>query len=140
MRAIFAILLLAIISTVVARDEPIKLLIAPQSTKLPQSRKVVFDIYWHNWTDKPRAIPSLDTYSALCWAIVPGRNGGEMRGSGSVVDHPAPDRRIGPHAVIHDTITAEVELNRGEIGQFSLRVSGEHKKHFESNTVVFTRR
>jgi hypothetical protein len=140
MRAILAILSLAIINTAAARDKPIKLLIAPRSAKLPPSRKLVFDIYWHNWTDKPQAIPSLDTYSTLCWAIVPGRDGGEMRGSGSVLDHPAADRRIGPHAVIHDTITAEVELNRGEIGQFSLRVSGEHHQHFESNTVVFTRR
>ena len=135
-----AILLLAVVSTAAARDEPVKLLIAPRSAQLPPSRKVVFDIYWHNWTDKPQAIPSLDTYWVSCWAIVPGRDGGELRGSGSVLDHPAPDRRIAPHAVIYDTIIAEVELKRGEIGQFSLRVSGEHRRHFESNTVVFSRR
>jgi len=104
-----AILLLAVVSTAAARDEPVKLLIAPRSAQLPPSRKVVFDIYWHNWTDKPQAIPSLDTYWVSCWAIVPGRDGGELRGSGSVLDHPAPDRRIAPHAVIYDTIIAEVE-------------------------------
>jgi hypothetical protein len=140
MRVALTILSLALVSAAAARDAPIKLLIAPRSTQLPPSRRVVFDIYWHNWTDKPQAIPSLDTYWVSCWAIVPGRDGGELRSSGSVLDHPAPDRRIAPHQVIHDIITAEVELKRGEIGQFSLRVTGDHQKHFESNTVVFTRR
>jgi hypothetical protein len=139
MRAALAILL-CFVTTAAAKDGPVKLLIAPRSTELPPSRRVVFDIYWHNWTDKPAAIPSLDTYWVACWAIVPGHEGGELRSTGSVLDHPAPDRRIAPHAVIHDTITAEVDLKPREIGQVSLRITGEHRKHFESNSVVFTRR
>jgi hypothetical protein len=121
-----------------AADERVKLLIAPRSLEVPSSGKVVFDIYWHNWSDRPAKIPSLDTYLVLCSVIVPGHQGGEARGTGSTVDHPASDRVIAPHAVIHDTITAEVELKPKEIGQVSLNVTGEHHKKFESNTVVFT--
>jgi hypothetical protein len=123
-----------------AADKRVKLLIAPRSLQVSSSGKVVFDIYWHNWSNRPTRIPSLDTYLVICSIIIPGREGGEARGTGSTVDHPASDRVIAPHAVIHDTITAEVELKPNEIGQVSLSVTGEHHKKFESNTVVFTRR
>jgi hypothetical protein len=139
--ATFAILALCFVSrTTPAADERVKLLIAPRSLEVPSSGKVVLDVYWHNWSDRPARIPSLDTYLVLCSIIVKGHEGGEARGTGLTVDHPASDRPIAPHAVIHDVITAQVELRRKEIGQVSLSVTGEHHKKFESNTVVFTRR
>jgi hypothetical protein len=140
MRAMLAILVLGFASVAAANDPPVTLMIAPRSMHLPASGKMVFDLYWHNWTDKPAAIPALDTYWVFCWAIIPGREGGEGRSTGSIIDHPAPDRAILPHAVVHDTITAEIELKPKEIGKVSLTVSGEHRKDFKSNEVVFTRR
>ena|ERR1700736_5668069 len=140
MHAMLAILMLCFASVAVAKDPPVTLMIAPRSIHLSASGKMVFDLYWHNWTDKPAAIPALDTYSVFCWAIIPGRDGGEGRSTGSMVDHPAPDRAIAPHTVIHETITADIELKPKEIGKVSLTVSGEHRKDFKSNEVVFIRR
>jgi hypothetical protein len=139
MRLPLSLVLLCLISTADAKDDPVTLLIAPRSLQLPPSGKIVFDVYWHNWTDKPAAIPFLVVYSFTSYIILPGRerSGGGTTAAG--VDHPPPDRSIAPHAVIHETLTTKIELKPKEIGQVSLSVTGE-RKEFTSNVVVFTRR
>jgi hypothetical protein len=72
--------------------------------------------------------------------IVPGHEGGKGTSRGAGIDHPAPDRSIAPHAVIHDTLTTKIELKSKEIAQVSLSVTGDHGREFESNVVVFIRR
>src|SRR5690242_16130010 len=105
MRVAFAILLLSLAHAAVAKDKPVKLLIAPRSLQLPASGKVVLDVYWHNWTNKPTTIPALDTYAVQSSIIVPGREEVSAGTTGRAIDHPAPDRTIPPHGFIHDTIT-----------------------------------
>ena len=150
MRVAVAILLLCLGDTAAAKDKSVTLLIAPRSLQLPASGKMVFDVYWHNWTDKPAQIPALDTYALQSSIIVPGQESGGGGTIGRGIDHPAPDRTIAPHAVIHDTITAKVALTldrpsivaikANKIVQVSLVVWGEYQHEFESNTVVFTQR
>jgi len=118
----------------------VHLLIAPQSTLLPASGKMALDVYWYNSGDKAAAVPAMDCYDVSSWVFTPGREGGTAGGTGSIVDHPAPDRQLAPHAVIHDRITIQVELKPAEFAEISLRVSGEHRKKFESNTVLFRRK
>ena len=139
-------LLLCLVHMAVAKEKAVKLLIAPRSLELPASGKVVLDVYWHNWTDKPATIPALDTYSVQSSIIVPGREEVSGGTTGRAIDHPAPDRTIPPHGFIHDTITADVDLSDTKvlkpkyIVEVSLSVTGEHGQEFESNTVVLTRK
>ena len=118
----------------------IHLLIAPQSRLLPVSGKVVLDVYWYNSGDTAAAIPAMDCYDVSSWVFIPGREGGSAVGTGPCVDHPAPARRLAPYAVIHDRINIQVELKPAEFAETSLRVTGEGRKEFESNKVLFRRK
>jgi hypothetical protein len=140
MRTAIAILVLCIVSTTVAKDEPPEILIVPRSVHLPSSGRAVFDVYWHNWASKPAVIPALNICYFSWWAIVSGQPSGERRASRVVVDHRAPARPIAPSAVVHDTITGKLQLKPGEIAQVSLRANRDDGKILESNIIVFTRR
>jgi hypothetical protein len=140
MRAVIAILVLCVVSTTFAKDEPPEILIVPRSVHLPSSGTAVFDVYWHNWASKPAVISALHTCYFSWWAIVPGRPSGERRATRVVVDHHTPPRRIAPSAVVHDTVTAKLQLEPGEIAQVSLRANRDRGKVLESNIIVFTRR
>jgi hypothetical protein len=118
----------------------VHLLITPQSTMLPASGKMVLDVYWYNSGDQAAAVPAMDCYDVSSWVFTPGRQGGSAVGTGPCVDHPAPDRELAPYAVIHDRITIQLELKPAEFAETSLRVTGEHRKHFESNRVLFRRK
>ena len=101
---IIIILLLASGVAVLARD--VRVFIAPRTTLVPSSGRVIFDIYWVNDGEKAVIIPSMEHYTFFYSPVGPGGDevGLELR----TVDHSGPDRKIAARSVVHDTAEAEI--------------------------------
>ena len=48
----------------------VKVYIAPQTTVIPGSGKISFDIYWINDSERPAAIPAPERYVFIYWASI----------------------------------------------------------------------
>lgn len=110
-------------SVTVARD--VKVFIAPRSSLVPASGKVVFDVYWYNTAEQPRAIPNTKSYSFT--QVIDSRSGqslGRAAGSAIVVDHPDRDRVIPARTMLHEQIVEEVRITADEFAEVSARFRG----------------
>jgi hypothetical protein len=141
MRALFVTTSFLIITTSVVFAQDVKVFIAPRSSLVPASGKVVIDVYWFNTAEQPRAIPNTKSYSIT--QVIDSRSGkslGRAGGSAVVVDHPDPDRVIPARTMLHDEIVEEVKITADEFAEVSARFRGTRCGTFKSNTVILTKR
>ena len=141
MRALFLISGFFVVTASVAFAGDVKVFIAPRSSLVPGSGKVVFDVYSFNTAEKPRGIPNTKSYSIT--QVIDSRSGkslGRADGSVIVVDHPDPDRVIPARTMLHDQIVEDVRITADEFAEVYARFRGTRCGTFKSNSVILTRR
>ena len=105
-----------------ARD--VKVFIAPRSSIVPSSGKVVLDVYWYNAAEAPKQIPNMESYSVS--ALINSRSDktlGRALGGARIVDHPGQDRVIPARTMLHDQIAQEMKLTGDEFAEVSAEFS-----------------
>lgn len=125
------VLLIAAATQAVAQD--IRVLIAPRSVVVPQSGKVLVDIYWINRGSRSAVIPGAGVCSFSYSPVDATSNWGSA--DIHVFNHRPPDRQIPPRAIGRDTTTAELEFRGAKLLEVTGRFLG-HRVEFESNSVV----
>jgi hypothetical protein len=141
MRALFLISSFFVVTMSVACASDVKVFIAPRSSLVPASGKVVFDVYWFNTAEQPKAIPNNKSYSFT--QVIDSRSGqslGRATGSAIVVDHPDPDRVIPARTMLHEQIVEEVRITANEFAEVYARFRGTRCGTFKSNSVILTKR
>jgi hypothetical protein len=141
MRALSLAVSFVIITGCVTLARDVKVFIAPRSSLVPASGKVIIDVYWFNEAEQPRAIPNTKSYSIT--QVIDSRSGksfGRATGSAVVVDHPDPDRVIPARTMLHDEIVEEVKITADEFAEVYARFRGTRCGIFKSNTVIVTKR
>ena len=113
----------------------VKVYIAPRTTSIPASGKVLFDIYWINESERPAMIPAFERYS---FTFSPLTRSATVGLEGRTIDHPSPDRSIAGWAIVHDQTTIEIDAKANELVAISAEFHGD-KSRFKSNTVVLRR-
>jgi hypothetical protein len=126
---IFALLVGAF--TAIARD--VRLFIALQTSVVPRSGKVAFDIYWINDGERPAAIPLLECYSFWYSPLGPGST--VVAIESRIVDHPGRDRQLGPRQALHERATAEITSKGAQPVEVAAEFRG-NRSTYKSNTVV----
>jgi hypothetical protein len=132
MRVLVTAALLAVtVACACARD--VRVFIAPRTSAVPRSGKVLFDIYWINSGFHPGVIPAVRRHS---FSYVPhGRDSSWAGVEALISSHPAPDRRIAPRSIVRDTATVDFDVRAAELLEVRARFSGDRSR-FESNSVV----
>ena len=65
MRTLVFLCTFAIASQCAATERNVSVFIAPRSSLVPASGKVIIDVYWFNSSKRPRAVPNLESYSVM---------------------------------------------------------------------------
>ena len=122
-----------------ARD--VSVFIAPRSSFIPASGKVVLDVYWFNATPRPAAIPTTESYT-LSRELVSrtGKSLPRFIGGTQTTGHRSEDRQIPPRTVLHDEIVTQIEATADDLVQLTAEFWGKRRGKFKSNTVVLTKR
>ncbi len=132
------LLLLAPVADLFARD--VRVFIAPRSSMVPRSGKVLFDVYWINDGRRPAAIPALQRYSFTYLPLGPTATTATAFGlSMLTADHPSADRRLAPGAVARDSATVDIDAKGADLVQIAAEFRGD-RSTFKSNTVVLRTR
>ena len=140
MRTLFLVCGLVFASLALAAAKDVRVFIAPRSALVADSGKVVFDVYWFNSAEKPRAIPNLASYSLsqeICSRS--GKTLPRLVGGVQTVDHRSADRTIRGRTMLHDQIVAEVQITADEFAEISAEFWGIRCGTFKSNTVILTK-
>ena len=122
---------LLLLTAVAASGGNVRVYIAPQTTLIPASGKVWFDIYWINESERSATIPAFERYSLIFSPLTRSASVGlEAR----TIDHPTPDRRIAGW-VVHDQTTVDINAKPNELVAISAEFRGD-KSRFKSNIIV----
>ena len=117
----------------VARD--VEVFIAPRTTVIPASGKVVFDVYWTNHGFHSEAIPARDGTYNFDFAC-PGTDYASAGNSFAPNNHAGRNRWLSPRTLIHDQVTVNIPINkRAPLTKVSAQFRGLDCK-FDSNTVI----
>jgi hypothetical protein len=140
MRALLVILALSAAAASAAAG-PVSVYIAPRSSVIPRSGKVVFDVYWFNRGERAATIPSLESYSFAC-SVVSRTGKGLPRFLGGAVSslHGNPDRPIPPRTVLRGEIQTDIDIAVDELVEVTAEFRGNRRGRFKSNTVVLVKR
>jgi hypothetical protein len=131
--------LLLLATKLFATPAEVKVLIAPRSSLIASSGKIIVDVYWINQGDCEAVIPPANSYSISYSTISrTGRRVGSFSVEATASSHQRQDRTIAPRTVRRDEITIRIEATPDDLieltGEFSAK-----KATFKSNVVVLTK-
>jgi hypothetical protein len=129
------IILSLLVTDFAASAGSVKVYIVPQTTFIPASGKVSFDIYWINESERPAMIPAFERYS---FTFSPLTSSATVGLDGRTIDHPSRDRGIAGWAIVHDQTTIEIDAKPNQLVEISAEFHGD-KSRFKSNTIVLRR-
>jgi len=132
---------LVFVSLSVAGARDVKVFIAPRSSLVPHSGKVVIDVYWFNTAETLRAIPNMESYGFS--QMIASRTGQTLPrfiGGAHTIDHPSRDRAIPARKMVHDQVVVEVEITSDEFAELTADFSGTRCGTFKSNTIILVKR
>lgn len=127
---------LLVLSVVAAPARDVRVFIAPRTQVIPPSGRVIFDIYWVNGGEKPAAIPALQRYSFVYLPVGPAASRSTVYGAEvQTVDHPSPNRRLAPHALLREYVTADIRASGAQAVEVTAEFDGDRTR-LKSNTVI----
>ena len=130
------VIFLLVLSVVAAPARDVRVFIAPRTQVIPHSGRVVFDIYWVNGGEKPVAIPALQRYSFVYLPVGPVASRSTVYGAEvQTVDHPSPNRRLSPHALLREHATANIRASGAQAVEVTAEFHGDRTR-LKSNTVI----
>jgi hypothetical protein len=130
------VIFLFVSSVVTASARDVRVFIAPRTQVIPRSGRVVFDIYWVNSSEKPVAIPALQRYSFEYLPVGALASNSTVYGAEvQTVDHPSPNRRLAPHALLREHVTADIRATGAQALEVTAEFHGERTR-LKSNTVI----
>jgi hypothetical protein len=141
MRAPLVIVALVGLAATVAATPPVSVYIAPRSSIIPASGKVIFDIYWFNRSERPATIPTLESYSFSYDVISRSRRKlPSFRGSVVSSLHRDANRPIPARTIVRDELETSIEAKTDDFVEVTAEFWGKGGETLKSNTVVLVKR
>jgi hypothetical protein len=140
MRVLSFVCALLIAASCASAANDVRVFIAARSSLIPVSGRVVIDVYWLNHTQRPTAIPTMESYT-LSREIV-SRSGKRMPrflGGTQTTGHPSEDRPIPPRTVRRDEIVTQIDATADDFVLVTAEFWGKRHGRFKSNTIVPTK-
>ena len=123
-------------SAAASLGEDVRVFIAPQTTLIPASGKVTFDVYWTNSGSSARRISPRGVYEFSFSSLATEYT---SIGNHAALDyHTSPERRIMPRAIIRDRVVIPIGVHKHvRLIEVSARFARRGwSPDFTSNTVV----